>query len=123
MFLTDDPSLRYRLGLRRRELCDLLATWQCTIPSLAYLGLDCDTLPEWGPTETELADCRLRHVTASYAIREDSNDGEIEDELMEEVDEEDFNTLEAVERADLYRNTDQIGYGNYWADGANPFEY
>lgn len=98
-------------------------TWQISIPSLAYLGLDGDSLPEWGPTEHELWACRLRNVTGSFAPRpEVLSDEEDDDDDVEEVevDEEEFDTLVAVERADLFRNS--ADGDSYWADDMNPFE-
>lgn len=123
-FFQDDAGTRYRLELRRDELCKLLVTWQTAMPSLSYLGLDVDSLPEWGPTPDELWACRLRNVTGSFAPQpevlsdEEDDDGNDIDEV--EVDEEEFDTLVAVERADLFRNSADVG--NYWADDVNPFK-
>ncbi|KAJ7040146.1 hypothetical protein C8F04DRAFT_1254304 [Mycena alexandri] len=99
----------YHLNLRQNKLVRLCATWRKDLPDL---GLDTSTVPAWGPSAEQLAMCML---DAHEAARGDdrhygtgSGDEGNEDDAEAEGggEEEHFGTLEALERADVYRNDD-----------------
>lgn len=73
------------------------------------------TMPAWGPSATQLARCRVdAHQAARGDDRHYGTGGADEDDDGDEAEaegggeEEDFGTLEALERADVYRNEDQL---------------
>ncbi|KAJ7852263.1 hypothetical protein B0H13DRAFT_1643479 [Mycena leptocephala] len=100
---------KYHLQLEQDRLVRLCATWDKALPDF---GADMEPLPPWGPSAAQLARCR---VDAHVAARgEDRHYGEDIDESGDEADvgeesggeDDDFGTLDAVERADIYRNGD-----------------
>ncbi|KAJ7774176.1 hypothetical protein DFH07DRAFT_865935 [Mycena maculata] len=81
------------------------------------LGIEEGSLPSWGPSATQLATCNVdMHLPARGEDRHYRRGGEeSDDEDLEEIaegggEEEDYITLEAVERADLYRQTEENDY-------------
>ncbi|KAJ7025006.1 hypothetical protein C8F04DRAFT_968373 [Mycena alexandri] len=99
----------YHLNLRQNKLVRLCATWRKDLPDL---GLDTSTVPAWGPSAEQLAMCMLdaheaargddRHYGTGWGDEGDEDDAEAEGG----GEEEHFGTLEALERADVYRNDD-----------------
>jgi hypothetical protein len=73
-----------------------------------------DPLPPWGPSSSQLSKCRVNAHSATRGedrhYGEDSvwSGGEEESEESEESggEDDDFGIVEAVERADLYRNNE-----------------
>ncbi|KAJ7757218.1 hypothetical protein DFH07DRAFT_772928 [Mycena maculata] len=105
---------QYQLELLRDNLVRLCATWQKWLPDL---GVEEGSLPSWGPSATQLATCNVdMHLPARGEDRHYRRGGEeSDDEDLEEIaegggEEEDYITLEAVERADLYRQTEENDY-------------
>jgi hypothetical protein len=97
------------LNLRQNKLVRLCATWRKDLPDLK---IDMSTVPAWGPSAEQLAMCML---DAHEAARGDDRNygtvgGEEDDDDDAEVEgggeEEHFGALEALERADVYRNND-----------------
>ncbi|KAJ7117187.1 hypothetical protein C8R44DRAFT_832432 [Mycena epipterygia] len=124
--VSESAGDEYQLKLRRDELVVLCAMWQKWLPDL---GVDKTTLPPWGPSAVQLATCMLnahlpargedRHYDAHLPARgEDRYYDESEDEGGDGDDEEtetggedeDFGMLDAVETADMYRNTEDDEY-------------
>ncbi|KAJ7687669.1 hypothetical protein B0H16DRAFT_1670060 [Mycena metata] len=108
----DSSEDKYHLKLRRNKLVRLCATWRKDLPDL---GLDISTMLAWGPSATQLARCRVdAHQAARGDDRHYGTGGADEDDDGDEAEaegggeEEDFGTLEALERADVYRNEDQL---------------
>ncbi|KAF7334360.1 hypothetical protein MSAN_02375400 [Mycena sanguinolenta] len=102
----------YHLQLHQDKLVQLCATWDRCLPDF---GPGMGSLPEWGPSQVQLSKCRVdAHVPARgedrhYGKKKRSakNEEEEEEEEAESGDEEeDFGTLEAAERADIYRTYD-----------------
>ncbi|KAJ7507645.1 hypothetical protein B0H11DRAFT_2218486 [Mycena galericulata] len=98
---------RYQLELLRDNLVRLCATWQKALPDL---GVDETTLPPWGPTAAQLSTCIVHaHLPARGENRYYRSAGDFSDDDGGEEDieaggeEEDYSTLEALERADFYR--------------------
>ncbi|KAJ7738190.1 hypothetical protein B0H16DRAFT_1730084 [Mycena metata] len=103
---------KYHLKLRRNKLIRLCATWHKDLPDL---GRDMWTTSAWGPSATQLARCQFdAHQAARGDDRHYGTGGADEDDVGDEAeaegggDEEDFGTPEALERADMYRNKDQL---------------
>ncbi|KAJ6526360.1 hypothetical protein B0H19DRAFT_1275721 [Mycena capillaripes] len=98
---------KYHLQLHQDKLVKLCATWDKDIPEL---GVDTVFLPPWVPSMLRLLGCKVdAHVAARGEDRhygEDGGDlGDDEGENGEDGGEYmDFGTLEALERADIYRN-------------------
>ncbi|KAJ7727054.1 hypothetical protein B0H16DRAFT_1331768 [Mycena metata] len=100
---------RYHLKLRQNQLVRLCATWRKDLPDLR---VDMSTVPAWGPSAQQLAMCMLdaheaargddRHYGTGGGDEDDGDDAEAEGG----GEEEHFGTLEALERADVYRNDD-----------------
>ncbi|KAJ6525150.1 hypothetical protein B0H19DRAFT_971441 [Mycena capillaripes] len=99
----------YHLRLQQDRLVRLCATWDKSLPDM---GVDIAAMPPWGPSAVQLARCR---VDAHLAARgEDRHYGEENDEGDDEVDpgeesggeDNDFGVLDAMERADIYRNNE-----------------
>jgi hypothetical protein len=90
-------------------LVEVCTTWDKTLPDL---GLDVTSLPAWGPSTTDLARCtRNAHRPGHGEVRgpakqfsDDEDDGM--DEMAGDLDEEDIEILEAVARADVYREAE-----------------
>ncbi|KAJ7688333.1 hypothetical protein B0H16DRAFT_1753131 [Mycena metata] len=99
----------YHLKLRQNQLVRLCATWRKDLPDLR---VDMSTVPAWGPSAQQLAMCMLdaheaargndRHYGTGGGDEDDGDDAEAEGG----GEEEHFGTLEALERADVYRNDD-----------------
>jgi hypothetical protein len=75
--------------------------------SLDRIAFDDTGLPEWGPSNEEVLECQISNSTPSWV---EGTDGEASDE--EESEEEDgdddiFQIVEAVERADNHRAGDE----------------
>ncbi|KAF7343583.1 hypothetical protein MSAN_01978800 [Mycena sanguinolenta] len=88
---------KYHLQLRQDKLVRLCATWEKHLPQLVHP----DALPPWGPSPLQLSKCNVEaHLPARG---EDRHYGEEEGEESGGED-DDFGMLEAVERADIYRN-------------------
>ncbi|KAJ7474951.1 hypothetical protein FB451DRAFT_1034933 [Mycena latifolia] len=109
-----EGAIKYQFQLRRKELIRLCVLWK----NLDHLPFDVTNVPEWGPTRAELLACQIEEVTASWGDGYDSEDSE-DDEL--EDDDDLFQVLEAVERADNHRGGADEGEG-MWASDDNLFD-
>ena len=88
----------------------LCATWEKWLPDL---GVDQGTLPPWGPSAGQLANCVVdAHLPARGEDRhyESWSDEEGDEEVEAGGEDEDFGTLEAIETADIYRNSRDDDY-------------
>ncbi|KAJ6630057.1 hypothetical protein B0H10DRAFT_2172881 [Mycena sp. CBHHK59/15] len=99
----------YHLRLQQDRLVRLCATWDKSLPDM---GVNIAAMPLWGPSAVQLARCR---VDAHLTVRgEDRHYGEENDEGDDKVDpgkesggeDNDFGVLDAMERADIYRNNE-----------------
>ncbi|KAJ7891605.1 hypothetical protein B0H14DRAFT_3428393 [Mycena olivaceomarginata] len=104
---------KYHLQLHQDKLVHLCATWDKHLPDF---GPEKKVLlPPWGPSQRLLSQCRTEaHVAAHgedqhYGVDDDEDE---EDEYDEGSggEEEDFETLDAMERADIYRHDEQDNY-------------
>ncbi|KAF8143385.1 hypothetical protein K438DRAFT_1783790 [Mycena galopus ATCC 62051] len=103
---------KYHLQLHQDKLVQLCVTWDKRLPNF---GAPAESLPRWGPSQLQMSSCRADAHTAARG--EDRHYGqeageESDDEGYNDVDggesggeDEEFETLEAVERADIYRTT------------------
>ncbi|KAJ7448184.1 hypothetical protein FB451DRAFT_1187935 [Mycena latifolia] len=89
-----EGAIKYQFQLRRKELIQLCVLWK---KSLDRLPFDMTNVPEWGPTRAELLAYQIEEVTVSWGDGYDSEDDELED------NDDLFQVLEAVERADNHR--------------------
>lgn len=98
----------------RDKLVRLCATWQKSLPDL---GVNTSALPAWGPDAGQISRCIVDgHLPARGADRHyTSGTGEpAEDESDEEDyiglescgEEEDFDTLDAIQMADSFQNVE-----------------
>ncbi|KAF8149681.1 hypothetical protein K438DRAFT_1910421 [Mycena galopus ATCC 62051] len=97
-----EGAMQYTFELRRKELLELCVIWRKLLDSIP-----CDEpdLPPWGPTDEEIRNCRIDGFAASYANVDENPDESDEDwdEDEEQEDDDLFQVLEAVERADNHR--------------------
>ncbi|KAJ7811762.1 hypothetical protein B0H13DRAFT_2243255 [Mycena leptocephala] len=95
---------RYHLQLHEDKLVRLCATWDKHLPDF---GVNTGPLPPWGPSAYQLSKCKVdAHMAARGEDRhyhEESSDEEMSGEESGGED-DDFGTLDALERADIYRN-------------------
>ena len=113
--LLDSAPDKYQLELLRDNLVRLCATWEKWLPDF---DVDEAALPPWGPSVAQLSACIVdahlpvrgedRHYSKRSAELDDDNESEIEVEIGGE--EQDFETLEAFETADAYRNEPRDDY-------------
>ncbi|KAJ7805103.1 hypothetical protein B0H14DRAFT_3485385, partial [Mycena olivaceomarginata] len=104
---------KYHLQLHQDKLVHLCATWDKHLPDFGPEKKA--LLPPWGPSQCLLSQCRTEaHVAAHgedrhYGVDDDEDE---EDEYDEGSggEEEDFETLDAMERADIYRHDEQDNY-------------
>ncbi|KAJ7896179.1 hypothetical protein B0H13DRAFT_2338508 [Mycena leptocephala] len=95
---------RYHLRLHQDKLVRLCATWDKHLPNF---GVSTVALPPWGPSTFQMAQCNVdAHLAAHgedrhYREETEGSDGEGEEESGGE--DEDFATLDVLERADIYR--------------------
>ncbi|KAJ7718393.1 hypothetical protein B0H14DRAFT_3521703 [Mycena olivaceomarginata] len=85
------------------DLVRLAATWDKYLPDF---GAQNGALPEWGPSQVQLARCRSdAHMPARGEDRHygDGDSDDEEDDEDSDGEEEEYETLEAVARADVYR--------------------
>ncbi|KAJ7726072.1 hypothetical protein B0H14DRAFT_2641184 [Mycena olivaceomarginata] len=104
---------KYHLQLHQDKLVHLCATWDKHLPDFGPEKKA--LLPPWGPSQRLLSQCRTEaHVAARGEDRHYGvdNDEDEEDEYDEGSggEEEDFETLDAMERADIYRHDEQDNY-------------
>ncbi|KAF7341286.1 hypothetical protein MVEN_01864700 [Mycena venus] len=97
---------KYHLQLHQDKLVRLCATWDKCLPDF---GAKMGPLPPWGPSSSQLSKCRVdAHNAAHGEDRHYGEDNAWSDEEEESEgsrgEDEDFGIMEAVERADLYRN-------------------
>ncbi|KAJ6457865.1 hypothetical protein DFH09DRAFT_1255416 [Mycena vulgaris] len=104
----DTEGLRYNLHLRRERLVRLCATWQRSLPRS-----EDPTCPPWGPTGEELLSCRLEEQTARRG-EERYTDNIFEYEEEDSDSGEDFQTLDALDTADVYRGMYQAETDDEW---------
>jgi hypothetical protein len=94
---------KYHLQLHQDDLVRLAATWDKYLPDF---GVQNGALPEWGPSQVQLAWCRSNtHMPARGEDRHygDGDSDDEEDDEDSDGEEEEYETLEAVARADVYR--------------------
>ncbi|KAJ7300479.1 hypothetical protein DFH08DRAFT_828432 [Mycena albidolilacea] len=104
----DSDVDKYHLKLHQNKLGRLCATWDKCLPDF---GAAMGPLPPWGPSAMQLSSCR---VDAHRAARGEERhygwlDDEDEDGEQSGGEDEDFGILDAVVRADIYRD-DENGY-------------
>ncbi|KAJ7627710.1 hypothetical protein DFH06DRAFT_1338877 [Mycena polygramma] len=95
---------RYHLQLQLDKLVKLCATWDRYLP---HFGVDEPAMPPWGPSASQLSKCDVdAHMAARGEDRhyEEELEADDDDEVESGGEDDDFGTLEAVERADIYRN-------------------
>lgn len=92
----------------------MCATWEKSLPDL---GVDEATLPPWGPSAAQLSACIIdAHLPARGEDRHYRGSANAEDDGEEDMavqsggEEEDFEVLEAIARADVYRNVEEVEY-------------
>ncbi|KAJ7469552.1 hypothetical protein FB451DRAFT_1038682 [Mycena latifolia] len=106
-----EGAIKYQFELRRKELVQLCVLWK---KSLDRLPFDTVGVPEWGPTMEELIACQIADVTASWGEGYESDE---EEEAEMEDDDDLFQVLEAVERADNHRGGDDEDEAAWASDG------
>ncbi|KAJ7832722.1 hypothetical protein B0H13DRAFT_2370815 [Mycena leptocephala] len=99
---------KYHLRLHQDKLVRLCVTWEKHLPDF---GVSTIALPPWGPSAFQMAQCNVdAHLAACgedrhYGEETEGSDGEVDAGGEESGGEdEDFATLDAVERADIYRS-------------------
>ncbi|KAJ7434666.1 hypothetical protein FB451DRAFT_1344870 [Mycena latifolia] len=106
------------LAMERAELDEdkyQLQLLRDNLKSLPDLGVEEAGLPPWGPSAAQLATCVVdAHVAARgedrHYVSDEDDEADGEDSGREE---EDFGTLDAVETADIYRNTQDNNFFLY----------
>ncbi|KAJ7067771.1 hypothetical protein B0H15DRAFT_793738 [Mycena belliarum] len=106
-------AIRYHLEMRRDELLQLCVLWKKSLDRLPKPNGD---LPEWGPTAADILECQIAQVTASWGDGYDSD----EEEDAGEDDDDLFEVLEAVERADNNRAAEDENEAT-WASDIDDF--
>ncbi|KAJ7220486.1 hypothetical protein GGX14DRAFT_532534 [Mycena pura] len=105
---------KYQFELMRDKLVRLCATWQKSLPDL---GVNTSALPPWGPDAGQVSRCIVdghlpacganRHYASGTGGRLEDGDNDEDDIGWESCgEEEDFGTLDAIQMADSFRNTD-----------------
>jgi hypothetical protein len=104
--------LQYQLELRKQGLCKLYVIWQ---KHLVGLNTGDHPLPSWGPSQTEILEATVAAVTAAWeevdsdeesTVEGDNDSAVSDDNCLVEGDEWEtglFETLDAVDRADAFR--------------------
>ncbi|KAJ7220365.1 hypothetical protein C8J57DRAFT_1536839 [Mycena rebaudengoi] len=98
----------YQFKLLQGKLVEVWTIWDKTLPNL---GLDVLTLPMWGPSTSDLVQCTCnayrpgRGEGRGYEHLSDNEDDGME-EMAGDLDEEDIEILEAVVRAEVYREVE-----------------
>ncbi|KAJ7071717.1 hypothetical protein B0H15DRAFT_957625 [Mycena belliarum] len=110
-----EGAIQYQFELRRAELLQLCVMWKT---SLDRLGPGTETLPAWGPTPQELLDCQISDVTPAWGKDYGSDDEE--DDALDEEDDDLFQVLEAVDRADYNRGAED-NTESLWASDNDDF--
>ncbi|KAJ6596390.1 hypothetical protein DFH09DRAFT_1305273 [Mycena vulgaris] len=103
-------AIQYQFQLRHQELLQLCVLWKKSLDQLAFSG---KSLPEWGPTREELLGCQIAEVTASWG---DGYDSDSDDGMDDNEDDDLFQVLTAVERADNYRGLENDEGETIWDD-------
>ncbi|KAF7372941.1 hypothetical protein MSAN_00501100 [Mycena sanguinolenta] len=96
-----EGGVRYQFELQRQKLLELYVHWKKSLDRIAFDDAD---LPEWGPTDAEVKACQTSNVTPSWVEEDQGNEsdgGEWEEE--DDEDNDIFQIVEAVERADNHR--------------------
>ncbi|KAJ6606679.1 hypothetical protein DFH09DRAFT_1067431 [Mycena vulgaris] len=104
----DTEGLCYNLHLRWERLVCLCATWQRSLPRS-----EDPTCPPWGPTGEKLLSCRLEEQTARRG-EDRYTDDIFEYEEEDSNSGEDFQTLDALDTADVYRGMYQVETNDEW---------
>ncbi|KAJ7917749.1 hypothetical protein B0H13DRAFT_2322100 [Mycena leptocephala] len=106
---TESEVDKYHLQLHQDKLVRLYATWEKHLPKF---GVSTITLPPWGPSAFQMAQCNIdAHLAARgedrhYGEEMEGSAGEGDADGEESGGEdEDFATLDAVERADIYHSS------------------
>ena len=116
-FVVSD-CLQYQLELRKQDLCKLYIIWQ---KHLVGMNAGDHPLPPWGPSENEILEAGVATVTASWEEVDGGEESDVEDGIEDDdgIAEDDFlvgddewetglfETLDAVDRADAYREVFQ----------------
>ncbi|KAJ7820784.1 hypothetical protein B0H14DRAFT_3147027 [Mycena olivaceomarginata] len=99
----------YHLCLQQDRLVRLCATWDKCLPDM---GVQTAAMPSWGPSAAQLTRCRVdAHLAARgedrhYGEDNDEGDGEVDPGKESGGEDNDFGMLDAMERADIYRNNE-----------------
>ncbi|KAJ7912883.1 hypothetical protein B0H13DRAFT_1874459 [Mycena leptocephala] len=103
----DSEVDRYHLRLHQDKLVRLCVTWDKHLPNF---GVSTVALPPWGPSAFQIAQCNVdAHLAARREDRhygEETEDSDGEGNAGREEsggEDEDFATLDALERANIYR--------------------
>jgi hypothetical protein len=114
ILLLESRPDKYQLELLRDNLVRLCATWEKSLPDL---GVDEATLPPWGPSAAQLSACIVdAHLPARgedrhyRGLASAEDDGEEDMAVQSGGEEEDFEVLEAIARADVYRIVEEVEY-------------
>ena len=114
----ESDCLQYQLALRKQDLCRLYVIWQ---KHLVGINSGNHPLPPWGPSQNEILEAGVAAVTASWEEAEDGEESAVEGGIEDDdcIGEDDFpvgdnewetglfETLDAVDRADAYREVFQ----------------
>lgn len=106
---SDNEPVEYALQMRRQYLLALYTGWEKNLR-----GLDSgeENLPEWGPSEDELADAR--HIALSACVVEgeieevEGNTMDVDDDVDDDLgfeEEEDVGLADALDAVDLADNS------------------
>ncbi|KAJ7874854.1 hypothetical protein B0H13DRAFT_2348424 [Mycena leptocephala] len=105
---TESEVDKYHLRLHQDKLVRLCATWEKHLPNF---GVSTITLPPWGPSTFQMVQCNVDAHLAAHGedrhYREEMEGSDSEGDAGGEEsgrEDEDFATLDAVERADIYRS-------------------
>lgn len=110
--LIDNPSAKYHIQLRRRQLCQICAEWIKDTANVQVSGLP----TSWGPSSSELA--KARSDTALPNLGVDRRvDEDLEQDDSGESDEEDVDACELMEDVETRELADA-----YRASEVNPLD-
>ncbi|KAF8132633.1 hypothetical protein K438DRAFT_2130094 [Mycena galopus ATCC 62051] len=91
------------------ELLELFVLWKKSLDRIAFDNTD---VPPWGPTPDEVRACQISNVTASWNVADSGEDSDRIESEDEEEEDDVFQIVEAVERADNHRAGDEDG--DFW---------
>ncbi|KAJ6581299.1 hypothetical protein B0H19DRAFT_1251527 [Mycena capillaripes] len=94
----NNAGVVYQLKLRRKELCQLCATWKAAIRPIPF---KIKGLPPWGPSDQELLAVRVEDVVSKMGKKsweeDNNNDDDDEDDYVSSDEEEEELPIEEIE--------------------------